>query len=333
MNIEELIKAYSEELYSKMPIFFRYLELINVYAGYLTQIEDYMDGKVKDNKTYSTNIDYQSLVEITNEILSSLDSDLCHKFNQSLVDGTIDFDEDESAITSMSIVDKRVNITVKKTYTIEDILGLIHEFFHSIHIEKYNNNMEDPNFYFFTEAVAMIGEIYSILYMHKNNIMKSDLIVYINKYLSTIFYHANTTLITGLSLEIYDCEQSLSNDAVSHFLTVKQLPKEYSEITNILEELEDFPFLESSTYIFGFPISCLISFKMLEDENYKDKVIYLLKNIKEYSLEELLTSLKVGDILNNEDYICAIMNYICTISEQLLIQEQVDIKSLLKEKR
>lgn len=333
MEIEELIKEYSDELYSKMPIFFKYLEVINAYAGYFGQIEGHMADKVKDIEDYKGDVDYISLVGLCNEILSSLDVGLCAKFNQRLVDGTVNLDEEEETITSMSVKAGKIDITINKTYTIEDVLGIIHEFFHSIHIEKFDNDLQNPDWYFFTEAVAMIGEIYAIMYMYNHNIMREDLISYIKKYLSTIFAQADTTLLTGLTLEIYDKEQSLSDDAVNHFIQIKQLPEEYSEIIDVLEYLDDFLFHESATYTFGFPISMIVATKMIEDENYKRKVIQILSNINDYSLESLLTILGIEDILKNEDYICLAMNYVYEVSDKLVEEQQIDIKRLLVEMR
>lgn len=329
--MEELIKEYSDELYSKMPAFFEYLEIINVYAGYFGQIEGYMESKVKDIEPYDIEIDTLSLVDLCNKILSNLDKDLCEKFNKRLVDGTVKFKDD--AVTSMKVKNGNIDITVNKTYTIEDVLGLIHEFFHSIHIEKYDNNMQDANWYFLTEMIAMTGEIYAIMYMYKNNIMKHDLISYIKKYMDTIFAQANTTLLTGLTLEIYDKEQSLSEEAVQHFIKVKELPEEYSEITDVLEYLDDFLFHESAAYTFGFPISVILATKMIDSDEYKRKVIYLLEHINDYNIESLFISLGISEILKDEDYICSAMNYVYEISDKLIEDEPIDIKRLIVEMR
>ena len=331
MEIEQLIKEYSDELYSKMPIFYQYLEVINAYAGYFGQIEGYLEAKVTDIEEYQLELDYLSIIEICNEILMSLDSKLCDKFNKRISDGTIDFKCD--SITSMSIVDKKINITINKTSTIEDVLGLIHEFFHSIHIEKYDNDMQNQEWYFFTEAIAMTGELYAILYMYKNNILKEDLNSYLKKYISTMFAHASNTLLTGLTLEIYDDEQSLSDVAVNHFISVKQLPEGYNEITEVIQYLDDFLFHESATYTFGFPIALLIASKMLDDEEYKIRLLSLLEHINEYDLDNLLTSLGIKNIIKNEDYMCDAMNYVYSVVNEMLDDRQLDIKSLLIEMR
>ena len=331
MEVEELLKEYSDELYSKMPNFFQYLEVINAIAGYFAQIENYMFEEIEYSEDYNFNVDFISLTEMCNQILNSLDTGLCKKFNKRMYDGTINFEED--SITSMKVDNGKIDITLNRNYTIEDIFGLIHEFFHSIHIEKYNNNMHDSKWYIFTEAIAMIGELYAVLYMYKNNIMKEDLIIYIKKYLSTIFAQANNTLVTGLALEIYDKEQSLSDDSIEHFIKVKELPSEYKNINHVLEYLDDFLFHESATYTFGFPISFIVVTKMFEDDCYKNKVISLLENINDYSLEDLLTSLGIGDILKNENFICSSMNYVYEISKQLINEEQLDVKRHLLEMR
>ena len=331
MEIEQLIKEYSDELYSKMPIFYQYLEVINTYAEYFGQIEGLLEEKVNDIEEYCVDLDYLSIIEICNEILMSLDKNLCDKFNKRITDGTIDFKHD--SITSMGISNKRINITINKTSTIEDILGLIHEFFHSIHIEKYDNDMQNQEWYFFTEAIAMIGELYAVMYMHENSILKDDLNKYLKKYISIMFSHANNTLLTGLTLEIYDREQSLSDDAVSHFIQFKNLPEEYNEISEVIEYLDDFVFHESATYTFGFPIALLIASKMLIDEEYKLRFLSLLAHINEYDLDNLLTSLEIKNIIKNEDYICDAMNYIYNIVNEMLNERQLDIKSLLIEMR
>ena len=331
MEIEELIKEYSDELYLKMPVFFKYLEIINAYAGYFGQIEGYMADKVKDIEPYDVDIDTLTLVELCSKILLTLGKDLCDKFNRRLVDGTVNFEED--TITSMKVKNGNIDITVNKTYTIEDVLGLIHEFFHSIHIEKYNNNMHDANWYFLTEMIAMTGEIYAIMYMYKNNIMKHDLIAYIKKYMGTIFAQANITLLTGLTLEIYDKEQSLREEAIQHFIEAKELPEEYSEITEVLEYLDDFLFHESVAYTFGFPISVIIATKMIDSDEYKRKVLYLLEHINDYDIESLFIALGINDILKNEDYICSAMNYVYEVSDKLIEDEPIDIKRLIVEMR
>lgn len=334
METEKLIKEYSDELYSSMPIFFDYLEIINLFAQYIGQIESLIGAKTENINEYKTSVDFLSLIELCNQILSTLDRGLCDKFNKRLADGTINLDsEEELSITAMTVVDHNIDINVKRTYTIEDVLGLIHEFFHSIHIEKYDNDMQNANWYFSAELIAMIGEFYAIMYLNQNNIFKDDLIEYLKGVLNVIFAKANDTLITGLTLEIYDKEQSISDEAVQHFIRTRGLPQEYGAIIEVLEELEDFEFHDNATYIFGFPISMLIATKMLEDDSYKRKMLYLLEHINEYSPKSLLTYLGVEGILSDEDYICSVINYICEVSNKMIEKEHVNIRGLLLEMR
>ena len=72
---------------------------------------------------------------------------------------------------------------------------------------------------------------------------------------------------------------------------------------------------------------------MFEDDCYKNKVLSFLENINDYSLEDLLTSLGIGDILKNENFICSSMNYVYEISKQLINEEQLDVKRHLLEMR
>lgn len=330
MKIEELLKDYCDELYYKYPLFFKYLPVINMYAGYLTNLCGLLNKKMDNITEYNTDIDIISMLDICNKILSSIDEDLCAEFNKKINDGTIQFnDESEYDYSFSKIENGEVVSEIKRKYTIQDVVETIHEFFHIIHIEKYDKKYEDQDCYLLTEGVALIGEIYSILYMHEKNILREDLLVYFKQVINAMDSHSSDTLITGSVLNIYDVEQSFSEEAMDQLIEVDESSSEHDGIGDLLLSLDEFPFHTSSTYVFGFPIAILVASKMLEDEMYKKRVMHLLGNISDYNIESLLSFLGIEKVIGNEDDIYSVINYIYTVSNRIINAEKIDIKKFL----
>lgn len=334
MEIEELIKEYSDSLYDKLPIFYKYLPVINGYADYFLQITELLEEKIQDDMDYHYDIDFLTIIEICEEILLSISPCLRDKFRTYLSDGTIEIDNDRiQGITYMNIQDGHININLNRCYDIEDVIGLIHEFFHAIHIEKYNNNLADEKWYIETEGIAFIGEIYAIIYMWQHDIVKEDIQPYYRKFLTSILSHADHALLTGLALEVYDKEQSLSDEAVSHFVDMKKMPEGYKGLNTLLETLDDCFFHESATYIFGFPMAFALVLKMLDDDDYRQKFLMCFEHIQDYAIEDWLKNFGLDGVINDEDVIYNVMNVINDLSFTLINGETLDVKKYLLEMR
>lgn len=328
--MEKVLKEYCDILYSQMPIFFKYLNVIRVYSMYIIQISDNLNEKISLINYYETDFDALSSIEIAKQLVGQIDNSLVSELDRCIQNGTIDINGDEGIISCLTVTNGHPDITIRRTNTIEDVFSLIHEFFHYIHIKQFDNNITDQNWYFFTECFAMIGELYTIFIALQIDVLHNDTIEYLKKYFQALSSQANDTLLTSTILGVYDQEQGISEKNFEDYIARNNLSKDFMQFAQVINDLDDFTFHDSSTYTFGFFIALKISERMIKDEKYKDKVYYLLTHIRDYDLETLLLYLEIDAIINDEEYIYDTANFALDFSEGIFNNES---KRLCLEKR
>lgn len=332
-TLEDYVDDYSCAVYSAFPKMFKYLNLHNVYGNYFEQLLGAVEQDIPSDYEYECEIDFLACYNLCLEILSSLDSNYVTKFKQWMNDGTINFIEDEDSFSHTTVSDNHLEINIAKNYTIEDVFGLIHEFFHGMHLEQFDNNLNNEDWYLTTECIAMTGEFYSVFYFLKNNIMTDDTKMYLKKLLMNGYYKADNSLVDGILLEVYDNIGTFDDEEVITFLKQARLPIEYKNIIDSINEEHELNYHEGFTYTIGFPISIMLAKKMIDDSSYINLFNKQFSDIKRYDASTFLSGFGLQDILTDVDFIYDVMVYIDSLSESLFKEDNISLKEYLIEMR
>ena len=296
LTLEEYTEIYYSELNQQMNNFIKYLDLIMDEAMYYVQIYDIHEEKFEE-KEYNNKLDNYEIINICCSILEQLNNEYSILFKEYLKNDFIKYKKNAKYAFMNS-----KKIVINKTNTIEDIFTTIHEFFHKVHINMYDNNLKDPDWLFPSELIAILFEFYAFFYMYKNDIYKEDLKIYFNKLIRAVGMISMDVIHEILILDIYDKYKSIDEESIHKFIKYKDMDEQIVEILKIFEaENNSFRYHKEAPYIFGFMISLISSFNMVYDDNYKNKVLNSFKNINMGNIELFLKNINMDGILHDKD--------------------------------
>ena len=327
-ELEEYVEMYSSEIYNSFPNLFKYLNYILVQAGYMEDIREYNQKYILDEHNYENKIDINCLLNICIEVLDTIDTGLKNKFILYLNNGTIDFNDNEDTISATQNDNNNLSINIKRNYNIEDILATIHEFFNGIHLEKYNLEFID-DWYIITEMFAITGELYTLFYLMDKEFCTTDLEIYLNKFIESMFIHNYVTLENGLFIDLYDKMQSINKESLEQYIVMNNLPENYNEILTDDDESADtdeFNYHESATYALAFPLSIILARRLLMDEEYKKIFMDVLRNINMYDIQTLFDKLGIKEYIENDDKLFELMNFINKYLTKKFTNKKINIK-------
>ncbi len=327
-ELEEYVEMYSSEIYNSFPNLFKYLNYILVQAGYMEDIREYNQKYILDEHNYENKIDINCLLNICIEVLDTIDTGLKNKFILYLNNGTIDFNDNEDTISATQNDNNNLSINIKRNYNIEDILATIHEFFHGIHLEKYNLEFID-DWYIITEMFAITGELYTLFYLMDKEFCTTDLEIYLNKFIESMFIHNYVTLENGLFIDLYYKMQSINKESLEQYIVMNNLPENYNEILTEDDESADtdeFNYHESATYALAFPLSIILARRLLMDEEYKKIFMDVLRNINMYDIPTLFDKLGINEYIENDDKLFELMNFINKYLTKKFTNQKINIK-------
>ena len=302
LSLEEYVKKYYEEVKEDIPELIKYVDLILDEIFYYSQLYSIHEDKFK-RYDYHTKIDSLEVFEVCSEILESLNPIYSELYRDALMNKDIVYTSKKKDISCMN---NKTKIKIKKTSTIEDIMATIHEFFHRIHISKFNNKLDDHNWYFPTEMIATIFELYALFYLYKQDRYRDDLKVYFNKLFDSIYGRGASIAHETLLLDIYDHCHSIDDDKIEEFRQHKQMSKEMIKILDVfLNDDADFNYHEEATYVFGYPIGLYVGLLMAYDHDYLEQVMRNFEHINNMSIEEFLKQLNISAIVKDKkgDYL------------------------------
>lgn len=333
---EEYVKDYLDEAYHIYPNLFGYLSLNNAIGSYFSQIENLITDKdidMNNHYSYQYHIDGLTYLDLCQKILSSLDISYWEKLQEYLKKGYILFEDDEiDTFAHCNCNTSHPDIRLNRTYTIEDVFITIHEFFHSLHLVQYHNHFH-PEWYLTTECISSIVEFYSAMYLYHNDLFKSDVIIYMKHIAKAMFDFADASLFNGVILEIYDQMESLSIKDIKYFLKAKDIDQRYINIFDLFEEDDEFDYHVNCTYNLGFPVALFIANKMLNDVHYIKLFNKQFKNISTYDVASFLAPFGLIDVLNNNEFLYDLMQYVNIVITDLCTKDKLNIKPYLLEMR
>ena len=325
-ELENKISEYSSSLYNKYPIFFKNINYTNALASYICSIcEDLL--KEDDEYIYENEIDFLSLVNYCENITNSIGIDYKNMFQKKLSDGTINFGTSKDGSYSYTkIENNHTDIYVDRNYTIEDIVKTIHELFHDLHFSKFNEKLDDESCMFYSEFIALIGDLYSVFYLYKNGLLKKDCVTYIKKLFNTLNGYANVALIEGVTLDMYDKMQSLDEKSVLEYIKMTNSPEEYSIIPELNKQIKEYDYHFTAPYVYGFIFSFLISDNMVKDSFYRENFKKVMENIEKYDFKEILSNFGIKGVLTNPDKLYEAVLYIYNLLEVMINKNKIDFK-------
>ena len=287
---------YYEEIKADIPELINNVNIINDEIYYLIQLYYMNEEKIKTIDKYEIKFDkYAAITEVRN-ILHSINPFYEQKFNYYLKNKKIIFGKFNKSCTTNS------KMYIKQRNNIEDVFVIIHEFFHFVHLEKYNYNMEDPNWYTLTEMIAINFELYTLINLYNNHMYKEDIRRYILKLIYNIYIRADDIAVEAMSLNIYDKYKKFDTESFYKYKKVKQVPDDFIYLINqLVKKGEPFIYHENATYIYAFPLSIVMATRMNLDIEYFNKVMVLFENINKYSVKEILDILELSYIMSSDD--------------------------------
>lgn len=325
ISLEEYIKNYNTAIFNKCPKFFYYLNYINMSATNINWLGENLFDQDIAYDNYQDYIGSVELIDLTRLIISSLGSDYLQKFETCLIDGTISFyDADIDSYSYTRFEHNHFDINIDRNYNIEDVMKLVHEFFHFIHIEQFEDKLEDENCYVYTELFALIGEIYAVLYLYKNNIYKNDVCNYLKKFIKIMYYYARNSLIQGFIMHVYDTSRSFDNKALEDYFDLTGIPESFTVLFELIDEVDNFDFHEKDPYILGFLPAYLIVQFMINDEYFISKFKYCINHINNYvEIEELFSYFNIDNLIKDNNNLADVSNQLYEEFNKLLNNNEI----------
>lgn len=323
LSLEEYLPLYYDELKEDIPELINNINLINDEIYYLIQLYYFHEEELNAGK-YEIKFDKYAVINEAKNILHNLNPQYENKFLELLHSKKIIFGKFDKSCTTNS------KIYIKQKNNIEDIFVIIHEFFHFIHLEKYNYNMENAEWYTLTEMIAIMFEFYALLNMYNNHIYKNEIRKYILKLISGIYIRSDEIVIEATILNIYDKFKKIDDEAFNKYKKIKKIPDDFIELINKLA-LKGNPFIyhENATYIFAFPLALVAATKMNMDDEYLTKVLNVFDNINNYNIKEILDNLDLSYIISKENNYENLYQVMIQIDEFIdSVYEKEDVKRI-----
>lgn len=325
ITLEEYIENYNTAIFNTYPKLFYYLNYINMSATNINWLGENLFNQDMELEDYHIYVSSIELIDLGRMIIGSLGMDYLQKFERCLVDGTIDFynaDDDSFAYTNFH--DNHFDVSIDCNYNIEDVMKLVHEFFHFIHIEQFDDKLEDENCYVYTELFALVGEVYAVLYLYKNNIYRQDVCNYLKKFVRVICYYANRSLIQGFVMHVYDTCRNFNSKSLEHYFNLTGVPEDFAILFDFLDDIDDFDFHERAIYILGFLPAYLIAQLMINDDSVIIKFKNCIEHIRDYSeIEELFAYFNIDDLIRDNNGLISLSTNLYEDFSALLTNDKI----------
>lgn len=325
VTTEEYVKNYYEILNSNYPLFIKYLDFMNTVAGYIVNMHIDLSNSydVLASHEYECRLDRYATIELTGKILGSINNDYEKLFYSELKKGNIKFSPFKRTITSTTKKKNKIRIKIYETHTIEDVLKLVHEMLHFIHLKNYDCEISDEDFYFYSEMYAVIGDFYGIFYLLENNILTNDVNTYLKDLFIGLTAKSDTTISNGIFLFTYKSVNNIKDDLVKKYVKEKQFPEEYADLGLVLNNIKEFTFHEDSQYLFALPFSYIISKMMISDDKYKEILVNCLSKVKDNGSNSIIYELGLDKIFSNEEFLYTIITDFYSVIENAYEEKEI----------
>ena len=292
---------YCNELFDTFPKYKKYLRLNNVISDYV--LDMYYKKVVPKELVYETSFTNEESISLARLILSSLSDKLAIKFDEYLKDKRISFSNLDFSYTTNR--NNRIECVINSSNNISDPINIVHEFLHCIHLEKIEDiNLEE--YYYYTEIMGLIGDIYSPLYLIKNNKYVHDSCTYISNIINTMAQVADSVISFGLLLDVYKSKKNLSDDSMIGYIKEHDLSLSFLDVFKNYSNQDDYTYHEDARYIFAFPISFIIS-KDIIDNNTFNKYYTEFNKLPNIKVDIILDNLNI-DYIYDENKLDLVMN-------------------------
>ena len=321
---EEIVADYMNAVYKYMPNLIDYLDLNNKYGFYMEQIRGINNIDEPPKYDYM-HLDFLSVLELCLKILDSLNPSLKDFLIEKINDGTIVMGSQPQSKSRVGTINGVPIITIGRFYNIFDVGNIIHELFHMIHLNHFQNDLSNDVWYATTEAIAMTGEIYAYMYMYKNNLVQDDSKAALREYFWQIFIEADITFCNGIILDIYDKAQKINSKLVATYNAAKGIISAYDDVFDSKNIAKELLYHEKSTYTMGFPIALFLALKMLDDDYYIKLFFKQLSMIECHTPKSFLAPFGLDGMMDDEDFIIQAFTYINDLMDKLYNKDEVNL--------
>ena len=300
-SFDKQIEEYYQILKKDMPELIDNVDIIDNIIIYLVQI--YYSNKeiFENNDSYENKISYKDAILEVKKILNDINPVLLDKFIIFLNEKRLKYIKFYNIKINKSCTNGKT-IYIKKRKNIEEIISIIHEFFHYIHIERYDYDMNNHEWYALTEMIAITFELYTVFKLMDDEKYKNDAKRYILNTMHSLYHKADIISIETMCLNMYDKYHKVDDESFKNYQDAKGTPNEFIPIINkFIKDNKKFKYSYEAPYIFGFPFAIKIANEMIKNNNYLDKTLITLININKYNFDEILDKFNIKDILNKEN--------------------------------
>lgn len=308
-DLEAKLKDYLYELDKFCPYFEEYLELNNNIASYLLDI--YEQGIVPQSEEYQQVINKNDSILLAHEIISSISSDLGTKFIELIKKQQIYFiSKEEQDFSCTYEFDGISYSSVNDHDNICTTICLIHEFFHNVHLDKYNCDMTNADWFYYAEIFGLMGDLYSIFYLlNYKKELSSEVKNYLSMFFESMIACSDKCLITGTIIDIYNKKSSLSSFFIKEYIKENNLSKGYENILNLMsEEDDDFEYYKEVPYIFAFPVAFQLAANLLIEQDYKQLFTDMYEKIAEIPPKEWFQKMEAFEHTTDSNILHEVMN-------------------------
>lgn len=334
MNIKKLKKKtrdYCEDLNEVYPLYMKYLDVINTIAGNIMEI--YIDiGQlypVLEDQTYINEFDELETIELCLKILDSLDNSLGEQFLDYYANGTIKYKKN-IASSNTSVVNENVVSEIISTRNIKEVFVTIHEFFHALHLNLSGLELQDEDYYFYSETIAMVSELYAMMYLFNNPIYKDDVISYCKEFFESFIYKADITLKNGMLMFAYQATEDVRVEDLNKYAEFKNFPNVYQDVKLVLKDFDNFEYHNYARYVVGLPFSLLLAKSIFDSKKDKELYLQLFKEISNIGVKDIIKRFDLECLFYDADKLFAAVNYLYDTIEDLYSNSKIDYQKKIE---
>lgn len=322
--IENEIRENTEETFLFFPRYKRDLALNNFISYLIVQM--YLENEIREYD-YETVFDECSTIELASEILESISSSLKKKFIKEYKAGNIIFIDNSETSYSHTYVNGTIKCKITQNKNIMDPITCVHEFLHLLHLETYNNNISEEEYYYFTEILGLVGDLYSIYYLAfiKKEYL-NDIKGFSFNIINSMMGSAQESLFVGTVIDVYNKYQSLSDENISKYLKTCDTFEEDTDILELYCCLDEINYFECVRYVYGLPIALQISSDLIAGNKEKYKGIF--DKFKTTTPEEILKELSLDKHLTDR---ATLVEYISTVYDNFTSIFDIKVKEDTKQ--
>ena len=233
------LSNYYDILKEEMPDLISNVNVINDEIFYFIQLFFLNKDKIEIDYNYETKFDKYSIILEVSKILKNIDPSYQEKYEEYLNNRKIVFGRFKKSCTDGK------KIYIKNRNNIEDIATMIHEFFHYEHLSKYEFDMDNSDWCFLTEMIAITFEAYALLKLYNENQFKNDIKNYFLKITYSVYSKADGISIEAMCLNMYDKYKNVDTEAFLKYQKAKQVPEEFGNLINkFIEKRHKFEYHE-----------------------------------------------------------------------------------------